>query len=124
MDTRPTLNREQRRKLEKAKRLQTKKVKKLYDNLAPQVKQQVYKKMYEKRRKKKMKDLWKETLTYKTDNEEEAMSTIEDFKSRQMEEGYTLTKYKTDYKVKKDKKTGEILDETWTVMVEKTYEVM
>lgn len=48
MDTRPTLNREQRRKLEKAKRLQTKKVKKLYDNLAPQVKQQVYKKMYEK----------------------------------------------------------------------------
>ena len=71
-----------------------------------------------------MKDLWKETLTYKTDNEEEAMSTIEDFKSRQMEEGYTLTKYKNDYKVKKDKKTGEILDETWTVMVEKTYEVM
>lgn len=48
MDTRPTLNREQRRKLEKAKRLQTKKVKKIYDNLAPQVKQQVYKKMYEK----------------------------------------------------------------------------
>lgn len=71
-----------------------------------------------------MKELWKETLTYKTDNEEEAMSTIEDFKSRQMEEGYTLTKYKTDYKVKKDKKTGEILDETWTVMIEKTYEVM
>ena len=51
------------------------------------------------------------------------MSTIEDFKSRQLSEGYTLTKYKTDYKVKKDRKTGEITDEKWIVLVEKTYEV-
>lgn len=70
-----------------------------------------------------MKALWKEQLTYQIDNEEEAMSTIEDFKSRQLPEGYTLTKYKTDYKVKKDRKTGEITDEKWIVVVEKTYEV-
>ena len=48
MDTRPKLNREQRRQLEKIQRSCAKKVKKIYDNLAPQVKQQVYKKMYEK----------------------------------------------------------------------------
>ena len=42
------LNREQRRKLEKIKRSRAKQIKKLYDNLAPQVKEQVYKKMYEK----------------------------------------------------------------------------
>lgn len=70
-----------------------------------------------------MKMLYREALTYHIDNEEEAMSTIEDFKSRQLSEGYTLTKYKTDYKVKKDRKTGEIADEKWIVLVEKTYEV-
>ena len=70
-----------------------------------------------------MKMLWKEQLTYQIDNEEEAMSTIEDFKGRQLSEGYTLTKYKTDYKVKKDRKTGEVTDEKWIVVVEKTSEV-
>ena len=76
-----------------------------------------------KRRTKKMKQLKTETLVYKVDSEQEALDTIEDFKKNQTTEQYTLTKYNTTYKSKKDRKTGEIILEYWLVSVTKEYEV-
>lgn len=71
--------------------------------------------------------LWKMTQTHKFGSEQEAMDFIENIKSNQAtgdEHGaYTLTKYKTDYKCKKDRKTGEVVEELWICMIEKTYEV-
>lgn len=71
-----------------------------------------------------MKQLIKETLTFHIDSEEEAMQTVENYKANQMAEGYTLLKYKNDYKSKKDRKTGEIVDEWWIVEITKGYEVI
>ena len=71
-----------------------------------------------------MKQLIKETLTFTIDSEEEAMTTVETYKANQLTEGYTLLKYKNDYKSKKDRKTGEIVDEWWVVEITKGYEVM
>lgn len=71
-----------------------------------------------------MKQLIKETLTFRIDNEEEAMSTVENYKANQGVDGYTLLKYKNDYKSKKDRKTGEIVDEWWIVEITKGYEVV
>ena len=68
-----------------------------------------------------MKDLKTETLTFKVDSEQLAMDTIEEYKSKQLHEGYTLTKYNTVYKCKKDRKSGEIVDEFWLVTVTKEY---
>ena len=65
-----------------------------------------------------------ETLTFKVDSEQLAMDTIEEYKNNQNIEGYTLTKYNTTYKCKKDRKTGDIIDEYWLVSVTKEYEVM
>lgn len=66
----------------------------------------------------------KETLTFRIDNEEEAMALVESYKANQGVDGYTLLKYKNDYKSKKDRKTGEIVDEWWMVEVTKGYEVI
>ena len=71
-----------------------------------------------------MKQLKTETLVFKVDSEQLAMDTIEQYKNEQTEGGYTLTKYNTTYKSKKDRKTGEIIDEFWLVSVTKEYEVM
>ena len=71
-----------------------------------------------------MNQLMKETLTFRIDSEEEAMQTVENYKASQMAEGYTLLKYKNDYKSKKDRKTGEIVDEWWIVEITKGYEVI
>ena len=71
-----------------------------------------------------MKQLIKETLTFRIDSEEEAMQTVENYKANQMAEGYTLLKYKNDYKSKKDRKTSEIVDEWWIVEITKGYEVI
>lgn len=71
-----------------------------------------------------MKQLKTETLTFKIDSEQEAMDTIEKYKDDQTVENYTLTKYNTTYKCKKDRKTGEIIDEYWLCAVTKEYEVM
>ena len=71
-----------------------------------------------------MKQLKTETLIFKVDSEQLAMDTIEDYKNNQAVEGYTLTKYNTTYKCKKDRKTHEIVDEFWLVSVTKEYEVM
>ena len=71
-----------------------------------------------------MKQLIKETLTFRIDSEEEAMQTVENYKANQVSEGYTLLKYKNDYKSKKDRKPGEIVDEWWIVEFTKGYEVI
>ena len=71
---------------------------------------------------KKMKQLKTETLVFKVSSEQLAIDTIEEYKSKQ-NEGYILTKYNTTYKCKKDRKTGDILDEYWLVLVTKEHEV-
>lgn len=71
-----------------------------------------------------MKQLKTEQLTFKVDSEQLAMETIEQYKDNQLSENYTLTKYNTTYKCKKDRKTGEIIDEYWLVVVQKEYPVM
>jgi len=70
------------------------------------------------------KQLKTETLVFKVDSEQLAMDTIEEYKNNQVTDGYTLTKYNTTYKCKKNRKTGEIEDEFWLVSVTKEYEVM
>lgn len=70
-----------------------------------------------------MKQLKTETFVFKVDSEQGAMDTIEEYKANQLTEGYTLTKYNTIYKSKKDRKTGEIVDEYWLVSVTKEHEV-
>ena len=71
-----------------------------------------------------MKQLKTETLVFKVDSEQLAMDTIEQYKDNQIVEDYTLTKYNTTYKCKKNRKTGELEDEYWLVSVTKEYEVM
>lgn len=71
-----------------------------------------------------MKQLKTETFVFKVDSEQLAMDTIEEYKSNQAVEGYTLTKYNTTYKCKKDRKSHEICDEYWLVTVTKEHEVM
>ena len=70
------------------------------------------------------KQLKTETLTFKVDSEQLAMETIEQYKDNQITDGYTLTKYNTTYKSKKDRKTHEIVEEYWLVSVTKEYEVI
>lgn len=71
-----------------------------------------------------MKQLKTETLTFKLDSEQEATDMIEEYKCHQLDENYTLTKYNTVYKSKKDRKTGEIILEYWLTTITKEYEVM
>lgn len=68
-----------------------------------------------------MRDLVKQMYTYNVYSEKDATQTVEEFKDRQDEEGYTVTKTKIDYKVKKDRKTGEIVEEKWIVEITITY---
>ena len=70
------------------------------------------------------KQLKTETLVFKVDSEQLAMDTVEEYKNNQITEGYTLTKYNTTYKCKKDRKSGELLSEWWFVSITKEYEVM
>ena len=70
------------------------------------------------------KQLKTETLVFKVNSEQLAMDTIEEYKNNQATDDYTLTKYNTTYKSKKDRKTGEIIDEYWLVSVTKEYEVI
>ena len=65
----------------------------------------------------------KRTEVYRVDTEEEAANLVEDYKTRAVNEGATVTKTKVDYKSKKDRKTGEIVDEWWMVEVTVSYEV-
>ncbi len=70
-----------------------------------------------------MKELETETLSFRVDSEQLAMDTIEEYKSKQLQEGYTLTKYNTVYKCKKDRKSGSIISEFWRVTVTKEYNI-
>lgn len=64
----------------------------------------------------------KNTRTHRADTEHEAESVVEDYKARAIQEGYTVSKTKIDYKTKKDRKTGEIMDEWWVVEVTTVYD--
>lgn len=70
-----------------------------------------------------MKILRKVTYQYDIDNEAESTDTIQKFKDEQLEKHYTVLKSKVDYKVKKDRKTGEIVDENWLTEVTLGYDV-
>lgn len=70
-----------------------------------------------------MKTLRKATYQYDIDNEAESADTIQKFKDEQNEKGYTVLKSKVDYKVKKDRKTGDIIDENWLTEITLGYEV-
>lgn len=70
-----------------------------------------------------MRDLVKLMYTYYVYSEHDATQTVEDFKAKQATEGYTVTKTKIDYKTKKDRKTGEIIEEKWVVEITITYEI-
>ena len=70
-----------------------------------------------------MKQLKTETLVFKVDSEQLAIDTIEEYKAGQVVNNYTVTKYNTTYKSKKDRKTGELISEFWLVSVTKEYEV-
>lgn len=50
-----------------------------------------------------------------------AYGIVEDYKAKQDEEGYTVVKSNVDYKVKKDKKSGDVLEEKWIVTVTVSY---
>ena len=65
----------------------------------------------------------KKTETYRVDTEEEATDIVEGYKTRAINEGYTVSKTKVDYKTKKDRKTGEITEEWWMVEVTVAYEI-
>ena len=66
-----------------------------------------------------MKILMKTTDVYRLDNEEEAVDMINDYKDRQLTEGYTLSK--SGYVLKNKKSKGEIIDSWAIVTVEKTF---
>lgn len=67
-----------------------------------------------------MRTLTKEQLTYLCDSEEEATELINDFKEKQLNEHYSVSKYKTDLKKKKNKETKEEF-EYYVVVIEKKY---
>lgn len=60
------------------------------------------------------------TTAYKTDTEEEAIGLIEDAKDNQVDGGYSLTK--SGYVMKTKKSKGEIIEVTYRVTLEKSYE--
>lgn len=70
-----------------------------------------------------MRDLVKKTMVYYTYSEADATDTVEEYKSNQTKEGYTVLKTKIDYKTKKDRKTGEIIEEKWVVEITIGYDV-
>ena len=56
----------------------------------------------------------KDLMTWRVDDENDAVGMIEDYKARQLSEGYTL---------KTKKKNGEIIDSWYIVTIEFNYEV-
>lgn len=63
------------------------------------------------------------SYTFKVYSEDKASEIVQHFKDNQIVEGYILTKSNISYKAKKDRKTGEILEEIWTVVVTMNREV-
>lgn len=68
-----------------------------------------------------MRTLRKVTYEYDISSEEESTATIEEYKTNALEKGYMVTNSKVDYKVKKDRKTGDIVDENWVTKVTVAY---
>lgn len=69
-----------------------------------------------------MKQLTKMTYVYKIDSEEEASSTIQQFKDKQLTEGYTVDRTEITHKIKKATKNTEG-EEYWTTKITIVYEV-
>ena len=67
-----------------------------------------------------MKILLKTVDTFRVDNEEEAVRLIEEYKDKQVTEGYTLTK--SGYALKNKKSKGEIIESWAIVSVERNFE--
>lgn len=63
--------------------------------------------------------LMKTTDVYRVADEEEAVTMINDFKDKQIDGGYTLTK--SGYVLKTKKSKGEIVDSWAVVTVEKSF---
>ena len=66
-----------------------------------------------------MRQLLKTVDTYRVEDEEEAMSLIEEFKNNQTVDGYSLTK--SGYVLKNKKSKGEIIDSWAIVTIERTF---
>lgn len=66
--------------------------------------------------------LIEQTWKHREDSEEGAKAIVKDYENRSLEEGYIVKKRDISYKAKKDRKTGEITEETWTVTVTVSYE--
>ena len=64
--------------------------------------------------------LLKTTDVYLVDTEEEAMSMIEEAKDGQIQGGYSVSK--SGYTMKTKKSKGEIIDVSFRVQIEKTFE--
>lgn len=64
--------------------------------------------------------LLKTTDLWLVDTEEEAMGMIEEAKDNQMEGGYSLTK--SGYIMKTKKSKGEVIEVTYRVTLEKSFE--
>lgn len=65
----------------------------------------------------------KKTEVYRVYKEQDATALVEEYKAKAVENGYTVLKTKIDYKTKKDRKSGEIVEEWWMVEVTVSYEV-
>ena len=63
--------------------------------------------------------LIEQTQKYLVDTEKEATVLIEDFKAKQNDEGYTLSK--AGYVRKELKNKGEVIGETFTVTITKKF---
>ena len=70
-----------------------------------------------------MTQMIKTTYVYNADSEQASADLIEKYKDEQIEKGYVVTNSKVDYKSKKDRKTGEIIEEKWVTSVTISYEV-
>lgn len=66
-----------------------------------------------------MKMMVKTTDVFRVDDEEEAVQLIEEYKSKQLEQGYTLTK--SGYVLKTKKTKGQITDSWAIVTLERTF---
>lgn len=66
-----------------------------------------------------MYELFRRTEEYKVASEVEAKDLLENFRTRQSEEGYTLSKSGYEHKEKKSK--GEVIEEFWFCKVTLTY---
>ena len=70
-----------------------------------------------------MTQMIKTTYVYNADSEQASADLIEKYKDEQIEKGYVVTNSKVDYKSKKDRKTGEIIEEKWVTSITISYEV-